>query len=237
MQCPLTATRVDLDLYLPLTYWKCWRMEFWYHVGLPEFLNNYSCNFTLLFVYLITWNIHLRECIVLWPNRIKLMKCSFEFFNLLVTESIQNFPRDPTFSSSRITLLPLRETRKRRTVCECVCVCVCVSVDVFVCGCLCVWMSLCVDVFVCGCLLPDFTAIGQWTSIVQDNQLHWDKIHYVPKQFRWPVAICLPTGIPDTHKSLCHVLQHQQDLNVYWGINCQYYKYILNCQYYKYTAN
>jgi len=68
----------DLDLYRKklrlLSYWKCWCMEFWYHVGIPEFLAIIHAIFTAVFVYLIICNIHLRECIVLWPNRIKLMK-------------------------------------------------------------------------------------------------------------------------------------------------------------------
>ena len=49
---------------------------------------------------------------------------------------------------------------------------------------LCVLVSVCVDAFVCACLLTDFTGIGQRMSIVQDNQLYWDKIHYVPKQLK-----------------------------------------------------
>jgi hypothetical protein len=117
-------------------------------------------------------------------------------------------------------------------VCACVRVFVCVRARVFLRVCLCV----CVCVCVCVCLLPDFITIGQGTSIVQDNQLHWNKIHYVPKQLQMNYSTLL-TGIPDTHKSLCHVLQHQYDVNIYWGINCQYYKYVINCQYYKYIMN
>jgi len=114
-------------------------------------------------------------------------------------------------------------------VCVCGCVCGCVCVWMCVCGCVCVWMCVCVDVCVCvyGCLclwmslfVDVFYRISQRSenecpSCKTTNCIRKKSNIYL-NSYRRTIAICLPTGIPDTYKSLCHVLQHKHVLNIYW---------------------
>ena len=96
--------------------------------------------------------------------------------------------------------------------------------------------AVCVDVFVDVFYRISRRSDNECPSCRTTNYTR-TKSNIYRNNYRWTVVICLPTGILDTYKPLCHVLQHKHNLNIHWGINCLYYKYIINCQYYKYTIH